>query len=118
MAFKSRYLRLRVQISLAKTVMLRCKGNYPRWLIHGPRNVPDVEVLSRVHDEKFAEAVHKTRRTWLCFFVVAVVEHCAPINLDDRQFASIVPDSDRRRVGVMVDAKSIGRAIKSESQKI
>jgi len=30
-----------------------------RGLIHIPRNVPDVEIFCRVHDEELAETIHE-----------------------------------------------------------
>ena len=86
--------------------MLRAEGNHPRWFVHAPSDVPNVKVLSSVHDEELAEAVHEARG--VLFFVsplaAAVVVHCAPVDLHDRQLAGIAPEGNGGSVGVMVNA--------------
>jgi len=65
-----------------------------RRLIQVLGEVPYVELLSSVKDEELAQPVqelllHRLR------IVNSVVEHLAPLNLNDWQAASLVPDGDR-----------------------
>ena len=72
--------------------------------IHAAVDVPDVEVLRRVHHEELAQAVHETGRAPGVLFALPVVVDSAPIYLHDWQLACIAPDGDGRGVGVVVDA--------------
>ena len=90
--------------------MLRGKRDDTRRLVHAPSDVPNVEVFGGVHNKELAEAVHETGGASLVLvrsatLVACVVVHCAPVYLNDWKLAGIAPDSDGRRVGVMIDAK-------------
>ena len=77
------------------------------WLVHIPRDIPYVEILSCVHDEELAQAVHKTRCTPCRLSVIRpIVVHRAPVDLDDGPWAGIAPHGDGRSVRVVVDAAS------------
>ena len=40
--------------------MLLAEVDDARWLVHVSRDVPDVEVFSRVHNKELAQSVHET----------------------------------------------------------
>lgn len=91
--------------------MLGAEVDDSGWLVHAPVDVPDVEVLCRVHHEEFAKSVHKARRSSHPLRVFrSVIVNCAPIDLHDWQFARVAPDSNGRSVGVVVDAKQVKRS--------
>ena len=77
------------------------------WLVHIPVDIPYVEILSCVHDEELAQAVHKTGGTpcRLCI-IRPIVIHRAPVDLDDGPRAYVAPHGDGRSVRVMVDSAS------------
>ena len=77
------------------------------WLVHIPRDIPYVEILSCVHDEELAQAVHKTGGTPCCLCIIRpIVIHRAPVDLDDGPRAYVAPHGDGRSVRVMVDSAS------------
>lgn len=112
------YLRLRVKFALSETVVLLRERYHSRWLVHRSCDVPDVEVFSCVHDKELAEAVHESRGACCLLLILSIVEHSAPVDLDDRQLACIIPDSDGRSVFVVINATKADKAIKSESHVI
>ena len=81
-------------------------------LVHVPRDVPNIEIFSRIHHEELAKAVHKARRAPHLFLVFrAIVINRAPVYLYNWKFARVAPDSDGRRVGIVVNAKQ--KAVKA-----
>ena len=66
------------------------------WLVHIPRDIPYVEILSCVHDEELAQAVHETGGAPSRLRVILpIVVHRAPVDLDDGPRAGVAPHSDR-----------------------
>jgi hypothetical protein len=47
-------------VRFAKAVMLLIEANHAGWFVHVPRDIPNIEVLSSIHHEEFAKAVHET----------------------------------------------------------
>ena len=81
-------------------------------LVHVPRDVPNIEIFSRIHHEELAKAVHKARRAPHLFLVFrTIVINRAPVYLYNWKFARVAPDSDGRRVGIVVNAKQ--KAVKA-----
>ena len=75
--------------------------------VHTSVDIPYVEVLSCVHDEELAQAVHKTRGTPCRLSIICpIIIHRAPIDLDDGPRADVAPHGDGRSVRVVVDAAS------------
>ena len=101
---RDRYLRLGVEANLAETVVLLGEVDDTGWLVHAAIDVPNVEVLGRVHHKELAKAVHETlcashRRT----LVSSIVVDSTPLYSNNWQLACIAPKSDRSGVGVVVD---------------
>ena len=89
--------------------MLLAEAYHTGRFVHVPRDVPYVEVLSCVHDKELAQAVHETGGAPSRLrFILPIVIHRAPVDLDDGSRASIVPHGDGRCVRVMIDAASTG----------
>ena len=84
--------------------MLLAEVDYASGFIHASRDVPDVEVLRRIHNEEFAKAVHEGRGACALVVVRVVVVYRAPLDLHHGQLTSIAPNGDGRGVGVMIDA--------------
>ena len=98
-------LRLRIEFALTQTVVLLAETDDAGRLIHIPRNVPNVEVLRRVHHEELAQSVHEAgaaAQGLLTLAASSVIVHRAPINLDNRKRACIAPHSDGRGVRIVV----------------
>ena len=96
-------LRLRIEFALTQTVVLLAETYDAGGLVHVPRNVPNVEVLRRVHHEELAQAVHEAGAAAEGLLALAaVIVHRAPINLHDWQRACIAPHSDGRGVRIVV----------------
>ena len=74
--------------------------------VHIPRDIPYIEVFCCVHDKELAQAVHEARLAGRQFFILPIVEHRTPVDLDDRELACVAPDGDGRGVLVVVDAKT------------
>ena len=102
------YLRLRIEFAITKTVVLLAETDDAGWLIHIPRNVPNVEVLRRVHHKELTEPIHKAGAATEGLLTLAcpvVIVHRTPINLHNRQRACIAPNSDGRGVRIVVYTK-------------
>ena len=62
--------------------MLLAEADDASWLVHVPRDVPNVEVLRGVHDEELAKAVHETGGAPSRLLVVRpIIKHRAPVDL-------------------------------------
>ena len=87
--------------------MLLAEAYHTGRFVHVPRDVPYVEVLSCVHDEELAQAVHETGGAPSRLRVILpIVVHRAPVDLDDGPRAYVAPHGDGRSVRVMVDSAS------------
>lgn len=86
--------------------MLTAKADHARRLVHAARYVPDIEVLACIHNKELAQAVHEARLAGRQFFILPIVEHRAPVDLDDWELACVAPDGDGRGVLVVIDAKT------------
>lgn len=89
--------------------MLAAEADYACRLVHAARYVPDIEVLACVHDKELAQAVHEARLAGRQFFILPIVEHRTPVDLDDRELACVAPDGDGRGVLVVVDGYGAAR---------
>ena len=105
---KLHYLRLRVQFGITQTLMLLAETDNAGWLIHIPRNVPNVEILRRVHHKELTESIHESSASLQCFFTFTastIIVDCAPIDLYNGQGGRVAPHSYRRSVRIVVYAK-------------
>ena len=96
--------------------MLLAKVDHSGWLIHAPIDVPNVEVLGRVHHEELAQSVHEALGTPHRLRVIrSIVVDSTPFYAHYWQFAGIAPDGDRGGVGVVVDPIHAGNIKKCKS---
>ena len=88
--------------------MLLAKTDYAGRFIHVPCNIPNVEVLRRVHHKELTEPIHEAGAATeglLTLASPAIIVHRTPINLNNRQRACIAPNSDGRGVRIVVYTK-------------